>query len=139
MMWAEFEEIAGYEVSYEDYTNVIEPMYNATNLSKGEFVKTLNRKAFDLKYKKQEMVKAMKAIAAERKENAEHFTNYEAENKLQELAQKYAETFHRFSTPEIARKQTYQTWGCSYPAELIIYGGIVNGRYYEIERINLVA
>ena len=137
MMWEEFEKIAGYEVSYEDYTNVIEPMYNATNLSKGEFVKTLNRKAFDLKVKKQEMIKAMKAICAERKENAEHFTNYEAEEKLRELAEKYAETFHRFSTPEIARKKTFETWGCSYPAELIIYGGVVCGKYYEIERITL--
>ena len=137
MMWAEFEKIAGYEVSYEDYTNIIEPMYNATNLTKGEFVKTLNRKAFDLKVKKQEMIKAMKAIATERKENAEHFTNYEAEEKLYELAWKYAQTFHRFSTPEIAREKTYKTFGCSYPSELIIYGGVVNGSYYEIERIRL--
>lgn len=139
MMWEEFERIAGYEVSYEDYSTIIEPMYNATNLNKAEFVKMLNRKAFDLKVKKQEMIKAMKAIAKERKANAEHFTNYEAENKLHELAQKYAESFHRFSTPEIVRKQTFETWGCSYPAELIIYGGVVNGKYYEIERINLVA
>ena len=71
MMWKEFEEIAGYEVSYEDYTNVIEPMYNATNLNKYDFVKTLNRKAFDLKAKKAEMVKEMKAIAKERKANHE--------------------------------------------------------------------
>lgn len=46
MMYQEFEEIAGYEVSYEDYNNIIEPMYNATNLSKQEFVKTLNLKFF---------------------------------------------------------------------------------------------
>lgn len=136
-MWEEFEKLAGYEVTYEDYANVIEPMYNATNLSKAQFVKTLNRKAFDLKYKKQEMIKAMKAICAERKENAEHFTNYDAENQLQILVRKYTETFHRFGTPEIARKQTFQTRGCSYPAELIIYGGVVNGKYYEIERITL--
>ena len=137
MMWEEFEKIAGYEVSYEDYTNIIEPMYNAVNLTKSEFVKTLNRKAFDLKYKKQEMIKEMKAICEERKANAEHFTNYESENKLYDLAHKYAETFHRFSTPEIAREKTYKTFGCSYPAELIIYGGVVNGHYYEIERIKL--
>ena len=42
MMWKEFEEIAGYEVSYEDYANVIEPMYMATELSKREFVKCLD-------------------------------------------------------------------------------------------------
>lgn len=137
MMWAEFEQIAGYEVSFEDYTNIIEPMYNATNLTKGEFVKTLNRKAFDLKVKKQDMIKQMKAIAEERKANAEHFTNIEAENKLYDLAYKYAEIFHRFSTPEIVREKTFETWGCSYPAELVIYGGVVAGKYYEIERIKL--
>lgn len=137
MMWEEFERIAGYEVSYEDYTNVIEPMYNATNLTKTEFVKTLNRKAFDLKVKKQEMIDSMKAIAQERKENAEHFTNYEAEDKLVELAHKYAGTFHRFSTPQIDRKLTFGDCGCSYPSELIIFGGIASGNYYEIERIKL--
>ena len=46
MMHKEFEEISGCEVSYEDYTNIIEPMYMATNMSKYEFVKTLNLKFF---------------------------------------------------------------------------------------------
>ena len=45
-MHKEFEEISGCEVSYEDYTNIIEPMYMATNMSKYEFVKTLNLKFF---------------------------------------------------------------------------------------------
>ena len=30
MMKHEFEALAGYEVSFEDYNNVIEPMYMAT-------------------------------------------------------------------------------------------------------------
>ena len=46
MMHKEFEELAGIEVSYEDYTNIIEPMYMAANMSKREFVKTLNLKFF---------------------------------------------------------------------------------------------
>ena len=49
MMHHEFETIAGYEVSYETYTNIIEPMYMATNLTKQEFVKLLNRKALEVK------------------------------------------------------------------------------------------
>ena len=48
MMRHEFEEIAGYKVSAEDYNNIIEPMYYAANLSKHEFVKTLNKKRFEL-------------------------------------------------------------------------------------------
>lgn len=46
MMHKEFEQIAGIEVTYEDYTNIIEPMYMALNLTKQEFVKTLNLKFF---------------------------------------------------------------------------------------------
>ena len=46
MMHKEFELIAGIEVTYEDYTKIIEPMYMAANLSKQEFVKTLNLKFF---------------------------------------------------------------------------------------------
>ena len=48
MMKEEFERIAGYEVSYYDYKNIIEPMYLATNLNKSEFVKKLNRKEFEI-------------------------------------------------------------------------------------------
>lgn len=50
MMKQEFEKLAGYEVSAEDYNNIIEPMYSATNLSKQDFVKTINRKAFEVKH-----------------------------------------------------------------------------------------
>lgn len=50
MMKHEFEALAGYEVSNEDYDNIIEPMYYATNLSKQDFIKSLNRKAFEVKH-----------------------------------------------------------------------------------------
>ena len=46
MMHTEFEQIAGIKVTSEDYNNIIEPMYMAANLSKQEFVKTLNLKFF---------------------------------------------------------------------------------------------
>ena len=49
MMKHEFEKLAGYEVTNETYDNIIEPMYMATNLSKSEFIKTLNRKALEYK------------------------------------------------------------------------------------------
>lgn len=39
MMKHEFEALAGYEVSFEDYNRIIEPMYMATELSKEDFVK----------------------------------------------------------------------------------------------------
>lgn len=59
MMHQEFERIAGYKVSFEDYTNIIEPMYMATTLSKEEFVKTLNRKAFEKKEERKPNIKKM--------------------------------------------------------------------------------
>jgi hypothetical protein len=51
MQKQEFEALAGYMVSLEDYYGIIEPMYMAANLSKAEFVKTLSRKRFELKVK----------------------------------------------------------------------------------------
>lgn len=53
MMKQEFERIAGYEVSTEDYNNIIEPMYTATSMSKQDFVKTLNKKQFEKKHEPQ--------------------------------------------------------------------------------------
>ena len=54
MMKHEFEAIAGYEVSTEDYEKIIEPMYMATNLSKAEFVKTISKKRFAVVKKEEE-------------------------------------------------------------------------------------
>lgn len=42
MMKEEFERMVGFEVLTEQFKNVIEPMYNATNLTKEEFVGMLN-------------------------------------------------------------------------------------------------
>lgn len=49
MMWSEFEELAGYRVTFEDYTNIIEPMYLAIpeTVSKIDFIKMLDRKRFE--------------------------------------------------------------------------------------------
>ena len=64
MMWAEFEELAGYEVSYETYSKVIEPMYMALpeTYTKQDFVKMLDKKAFALPTAK-ELLKEVKTEA----------------------------------------------------------------------------
>ena len=59
MMKREFEAMAGYEVTNETYDNIIEPMYMATNLSKQEFIKTLNRKALEYKPVRKPNIKKM--------------------------------------------------------------------------------
>lgn len=59
MLKNEFEKIAGYKVSNENYYNVIEPMYHATNLDKYDFVKTINRKMFEEKETRKPCIKKM--------------------------------------------------------------------------------
>lgn len=66
MMKHEFETLAGYEVSWSDYTEIIEPMYNSTNLDKSEFVKVIDRKRFEIKKEKTE-----EQIALEKRINEE--------------------------------------------------------------------
>jgi len=52
MMKHEFEQIAGYEVSLDDYNNIIEPMYIAADIDKSEFVKLLSKERFEVKSSK---------------------------------------------------------------------------------------
>lgn len=59
MMKQEFEKLANIEVTEETYTTVIEPMYSATNLSKQDFIKTLNLKFFKKNTIKQIIVKSI--------------------------------------------------------------------------------
>ena len=54
MMKHEFETLAGYEVSTEDYEKIIEPMYLATNLTKQEFVSAISKKRFAIVKKEEE-------------------------------------------------------------------------------------
>ena len=121
MMWEEFEKIAGYEVSYEDYKNVIEPMYMATNMSKQEFVKCLDRKRFALKTKK-EIVDEMRKITAKIVEKLGHVSHYEEDDALEALKREYEKRFgfdhcyhmDGYEYPEVQR-------GCSFQYELVFY------------------
>lgn len=92
MMKHEFEALAGYEVSVSDYDNIIEPMYMATNLNKEEFVKVISKERFALK-SREELIQEMKKIAEHLKQTCDHFTDYEAEEKLKELAEEYKGRF----------------------------------------------
>ena len=52
MLKSEFEELAGYSVSTEDYYDILEPMYMATDLDKKSFVDAVSRKRFEKKKEK---------------------------------------------------------------------------------------
>lgn len=142
MMWHEFEQIAGYEVSYDDYKNIIEPMYMAIpeGISKAEFVKMINKKRFALPTKK-EMINEMRDIAEIIQELCGHRSAYKEEEELNKLAKSYVKRFFgdlntdsqlwmyfnkEYEYPELQR-------GCTYPVKLRI------GRdNYEYECIELI-
>ena len=142
MMKHEFEALAGYEVSSEDYNNIIEPMYMALpDVTKQEFVKMLDRKRFALPTKKQ-IVNQMKKLAKVCAEMCEHRSCHEEENELNKIARAYAKRFYgldwsndlsvsvffnrEYTYPEIGR-------GCTFPKELVILY-----KTHEYERITLV-
>lgn len=83
MMKQEFERIAGYEVSMEDYNNIIEPMYMATNLDKYEFVKVVDKNRFEVKKQKsEERIELEESINAEINEFKEAVKWYEERLKM---------------------------------------------------------
>ena len=137
MMYKEFEEIAGYEVSFEDYNNIIEPMYMATNLSKQEFVKCLNRKQFDLNYKKQQLKKQllseMKAIANEIYYLCSCTETYEQYEALRAKAIEYIEAFPVWKAPHHDFRREYKN-GCSYVKSIVWYDADWN----EVQQLELV-
>jgi len=142
MMHHEFEQIAGYEVSYEDYHNIIEPMYMATNLSKQEFVKVIDEKRFSIQYKKAQLkkslLKQMKEIAQIMKDYCGHRDTYEEYILLKDLAKQYIEEFGEVGTTadwERGYEYTGHT-GCSYIKAIVF-----TSKYTceEVSRVNLVA
>lgn len=144
MMKQEFEQIAGYEVSEEAYRTIIEPMYMATNLTKQEFVKVIDRKAFALPTKG-EMKKQMRKIANTIFEGCGLRTYHEEEQELDRIAKAYAKRFYgiEWTTDLKSYVVTLKGYaycgvrmerGCSFPEEIVI--GRDNAEY---ERIILIA
>ena len=128
MMKQEFEEIAGYEVSTEDYNNIIEPMYMATDMSKQDFVQTINKKRFALPTTR-ELMRQIKKEAKHLAETCGQYTDYESKERIDKLAKEYAKRKYNldwandiksyvfflteYEYPEIGR-------GCTYPKTLVI-------------------
>ena len=136
MMKAEFEKLAGYEVSTEDYNNIIEPMYMATDLSKEEFVKVIDRQRFALKTREQ-IIRKMKMYARHLKDTCDKYTDYEVIDKLNKLAEEYKERFCFYGfliNSKYTLEHLGECRGCTYPAEIEYY----NSKYHTIDRIKLV-
>ncbi len=150
MMKQEFEQIAGYEVSAEDYRNILEPMYMALpdSFTKADFVKMVDRKRFALPTKAA-IVKDMKRRAQFLFDNCGLRGWNDEKRELDRIARGYARRFFGY---DFSNTNTYCYFiercaycgfdmerGCTYPKELVIgYTDRQNGYFYEQERIELV-
>ena len=117
MMKSEFEALAGYEVTMQDYTEIIEPMYLATTLNKAEFVKCIDKKRFALR--------PLKAILRDMKTRARHleatctaYTDWKVKDELEALAKEYAD--RKYGGQAIARICDTQKQCCYYPSSIEI-------------------
>lgn len=138
MMKYEFEALAGYEVSNEDYNNIIEPMYMATNMSKSDFIKCIDKKRFALK-PISKIVKEMRQVANKLKETCDHYTDYEAKERLESLVDEYMERkgyiIAGSKTAGYMFNDEMTMQKCYYPKSVSIYGFKT---YKNIEVIELV-
>ena len=132
----EFERIAGYEVSFEDYNNIIEPMYMALpNVSKQDFVKMIDKKRFAFKNEKQ-LINEMKKEAEHLRETCHWYTDFDSRDRLNDMIGKYMGRFYLGLDYFINHGYEYPGYrGCSFPKELVICSA-KSGKVYK--RIQLV-
>lgn len=134
MMKQEFEALAGYEVSFEDYNNIIEPMYLAIpeGISKAEFVKMISKKRFALKPLKT-YIKEMKQIAKEIEEVCGHVYTYDLQEQLRSIAREYVN--RRYGSYATFNFHEEMKWSCYYIKSIEIFG---TKDYKTIESIELI-
>ena len=146
MMWKEFEELAGYEVSYEDYLNIIEPMYMALpeQFTKQDFVKMLDKKRFALPTKKQ-LQNEMKKLAEQIAEVVEYNGAYDLKEQLRTKAETYAKRFYNYNKFDFKDYMFFNHGytlpnmrGCSFPVELVIGRSMDKSGCVDYERLQLV-
>ena len=135
MMQQEFEQLAGYEVSYDDYVNIIEPMYMATDLSKEDFVQCISKKRFALPTLKS-IIKNMQQCAASLKETCTHYTDWDTKEELNRLIEEYIPrrfgAYSRLIHYSI-NDRSYQS--CYYPDSVEFYD---SKTYETVETIKLL-
>lgn len=135
MMYEEFMNLAGYEVSYSDYTNIIEPMYMALDLDKSDFIKCINRKRFELE-PLDKIHKRMIKLANQIKDTCTHYTDYEAYDQIESLAENYKNRLQAFNyqieTTEKLYNGCYHST-CYYPCRVVIY----DNKYRVIRKLDL--
>ncbi len=84
MMYEEFEKISGCEISYEQYSGIIEPMYMALNMDKHDFCEMIKPTAKVMEKtarieREEAAAKKLSKIRVVTAENAYGYTYFEAE------------------------------------------------------------
>lgn len=128
MMWKEFELIAGYKVSFEDYNDYIEPMYMAVGdtVTKQEFVKMIDRSRFALPEPK-ELLKKVRKQARYLYAICGFKTDNESKKQMKKAADQYAELKYGIKPTDV-NARCFFIYGnlkpgvskCTYPKELVI-------------------
>ena len=125
----EFEKLAGYEVTWEDYNNIIEPMYMATNLNKQDFVKTLNKQRFAVT-SQEKYVGKLKMLARSLKDTCEHYTDTETLQEFTKTIFAYIDRMwgiygYKDVNYTVEHGYTYEHLGvcrgCCYPKRITFY------------------
>ena len=89
MNYEEFIRIAGYEVSFETYKNIIEPMYMTTDIiDKKEFCKSFSKKLFGIK-STDKLLKEINKTVKFMKENTDRQLQINAWKEFKELCEDY--------------------------------------------------
>lgn len=130
MLKKEFEYYAGYEVSDDDYYNIIEPMYMATKLDKMEFVQTLNKKRF-VQPTASDMVKQMKKLAqvlVDADRNEDFIKVNEIEDELTDLAHVYGKRFFHIGI------DPHNEW-CYIQRRRCDWTGVISSIVFEVGRL----
>jgi len=118
MTQQEFEQLAGYEVAFTDYQDIIEPMYMATNLDKQDFVSCINKKRFALR-PLTNIVKEMRECAASLKETCTHYIDNETQDHLDALVEQYID--RKYPNMDVDyRYEDEELWSCYYPVKVCI-------------------
>ena len=126
MMRYEFESLAGYEVSADTYSKVIEPMYMAVDLPKEDFVKLIDKKAVALPTKAQ-MVHKMRELARYIREWKSVMSVYDQIDELERIAGEFAKRFYGVdSKRDVGGYVFFRTVfisGYTYPQQLVVRSG----------------
>lgn len=133
MMKEEFERIANYEVSDDDYYKILEPMYMAlpNGITKENFVAMINKKRFALRSTLM-IIKEMRATAKEIQANCTHFTDSENNEKLENLINEYIDQKNWKGLVDYIVYHG-EKFSCYYPNRIEIYDKKSYKTYQKID------